>query len=281
MSKRRDSAVIKILSYLIVAIAIIFALFPVFWTFGTAFKNPVEVYHSPPIWIPSSLGQMVDNVIYTVGAGSLTVLRNSLIVTIPSTLLATLIGALTGYSLVRFRTGGNFLPFWILSQRMLPPIAFIIPIFLVFQPLGLINTYQGLILTYTAFTLPYAVWMMRGFIADIPLELEESAMVDGCGRMRAFVKIILPLVVPGLVATAIFVFVLNWNEFLFALVLMRSKANFTIPVGQYVFYWGPTSGFYWGPASIQALMAIIPVLALSIYIQKYLVRGLTFGAVKG
>ncbi len=281
MIKRRNGAVIKTLSYIIVAIAIIFALFPVFWTFITAFKNPVEVYHNPPIWIPSSLAQLVDNVIYTVDAGSLTVLRNSLVVTIPSTLLATLIGALTGYSLARFRTGGNFLPFWILSQRMLPPIAFIIPIFLVFQPLGLINTFQGLILTYTAFTLPYAVWMMRGFIADIPLELEESAMVDGCGRMRAFAKIILPLAVPGLVATAIFVFILNWNEFLFALVLMRSKENFTIPVGQYVFYFGPTSGFYWGPASVQALMAIIPVLVLSIYIQKYLVRGLTFGAVKG
>lgn len=281
MSRGRTRLLGGAVSYVVVGLAVIFALFPFYWTLSTAFKNPVEAYHSPPIWIPSSPQGIVENAVYTIDAGSLVALQNSLIVATSGTAAAILIGALAGYSLARFRPGGNFLPFWILSQRMLPPIAFIIPIFLVFQPLALINTYQGLILTYTAFTLPYAVWMMRGFFSDIPIELEESAMVDGCTRMSAFRRIIFPLAAPGLVATAIFLFILNWNEFLFALVLMRSKTTFTLPVSQYIFYFGPTSGFYWGPASLQALMAVVPVLALSVYIQKYLVRGLTFGAVKG
>jgi multiple sugar transport system permease protein len=204
-----------------------------------------------------------------------------MIVTISSTIAVTFIGALAGYAISRFKPGGNALPFWILSQRMLPPIAFLIPIFLIFSTLNLVNTYQGLAYAYTAFNLPYAVWMMRTFFDDLPVEMEESAEVDGCGKLGAFVRMALPLAAPGMVATVIFVFIMAWNEFLFALMLMRSLNMFTLPVTEYIFYYGPAEGMEYNIASLQALLAILPVLALSVYVQKYLVRGLTFGAVKG
>ena len=207
--------------------------------------------------------------------------QSSLIVSISSTFVVVFIGALAGYAIARFKAGGNFVPFWVLSQRMLPPIAFVLPIFLIYSTLGLVNTYPGLAYAYAAFNLPYAVWMMRTFFEDLPAEIEEAAEVDGCGRLGAFARIAVPLAAPGIVATVIFTYILAWNEFLFALVLMRSVNMFTVPVTEYIFYYGATSGARYNEASLQALLAILPVLALSIYIQKYLVRGLTFGAVKG
>lgn len=213
--------------------------------------------------------------------GEIKVQRNSLIVAVSSTILVLIIGSLAGYGFARFKPGGNFLPFWVLSMRMLPPIAFVIPIFLIFKPFQLINTFQGLAIAYTAFNLPYAVWMMKGFFEEIPIELEESALVDGCTRITVFLRIALPLAAAGIIATGIFCFILSWNEFMLALVLMRTKETFTIPVGEYVFYYGPTSGMKWGAASATAILALIPIFVMSVVIQKYLVRGLTFGAIKG
>lgn len=268
-----------IIAYVIIVLALFCALFPIYWTLKTAFQNTIDVYHIPPLWLPSNNG--ISNFMDFVKKGGFGSIRNSIIVSSISTLIVVFVGSLTGYSFSRFKTGGNFLPFWILSQRMLPPIIFIIPLFLIFKTLELVNTYQGLILAYTAFNLPYAVWMMRGFFDELPLEIEEAAMIDGCSRIGRFWRIAFPLATPGIVATFIFCFILAWNEFLFALILMRSRGMFTLPVTEYSFYFGGGSGFMFGPASMQAMIAIVPIIILSVYIQKYLVRGLTFGAVKG
>ncbi|MEM2922169.1 MAG: carbohydrate ABC transporter permease [Candidatus Bathyarchaeia archaeon] len=265
--------------YILIAVALFLTLFPIYWTFKTAFQNSIDAFHIPPLLLPSANG--VRNFMDFVQKGGLGTIRNSLIVGISSTIIIAIIGPMAGYSFSRFKVGGNFLPFWILSQRMLPPIAFVIPIFLIFQSLNLVNTYPGLTLAYIAFNLPYAVWMMRGIFDELPVEIEEAAMIDGCSNFQRYWKIALPLARPGIAATFIFCFILAWNEFLFALILMRSRNMFTLPVTEYSFYFGGGSGFMFGPASMQAIIAIVPVIILSIYIQKHLVRGLTFGAVKG
>jgi len=267
--------------YIVILFAVFYAIFPIYWTVNTAFKGRVELYKYPPSFIPENPAGIITNFNHVLVSGTLRAVLNSLIVVPTATIIGLLIGTLAAYALARFKVGGNFLPFWIFTQRMLPPIVFIIPLFMIFQPLNLINTYQGIILIYAAFSLPYVVWMMRGFFEEVPIEIEEAALIDGCSRLRVFISITLPLAAPGLIATFLFTFLLNWNEFLFALVLLRSKEVFTIPVGQYVFFWGPTSGILWGPACVQALIAIAPIIAMSFYIQKYMIRGLTFGAVKG
>ncbi|MDQ3248304.1 MAG: carbohydrate ABC transporter permease, partial [Chloroflexota bacterium] len=180
------------------------------------------------------------------------------------------------YSLARFNTGGQNFAFWILSQRFLPPIAVIFPIFLLFRTVRLIDTYTGLILLYATFNLPFAVWMMRSYFHEVPIEIEESALVDGASRWRVLWSMTLPLSIPGLIATAVFTFIFSWNEFLFALVLTRTNVT-TLPVAMTAFF-GPEAAF-WGQAGAMALIATLPVVILMLLTQRYLVRGLTLGAV--
>jgi multiple sugar transport system permease protein len=161
---------------------------------------------------------------------------------------------------------------------MIPPIVTIIPIFLIYRNLQLLNTYAGMIIVYVGFTLPFTTWMMRAFVREVPVDLEEAAMVDGDTRLTALLRIVLPLTAPGLVATAIFSLILVWNEFLFALILTTTSATITLPVG--------ISGFVsqfevlWGQMSAVGTVAIIPILIFTLAVQRYLVRGLTLGAVK-
>ena len=171
------------------------------------------------------------------------------------------------------------LSLWILSTRMFPAIVTAVPLFLMMRDVRLLNTRASLIIVYTAFNLPFVVWMMRGFFADVPRDLEEAALVDGDSRMGALVRVVLPLVTPGLAATAVFCLIVSWNEFLFALVLTQTDAAMTLPVGiagrvtQYEIKWGVMSA--------AASVAIIPILVFALALQKYLVRGLSMGAVKG
>src|SRR5581483_5815107 len=206
---------------------------------------------------------------------------NSVIVVGVSTLISLFFGTLAGYSLARFAFTPTFkrqISFWILSTRMIPPIVTIIPIFLIYRNLQLLNTYAGMIIVYVGFTLPFTTWMMRAFVREVPVDLEEAAMVDGDTRLTALLRIVLPLTAPGLVATAIFSLILVWNEFLFALILTTTSATITLPVG--------ISGFVsqfevlWGQMSAVGTVAIIPILIFTLAVQRYLVRGLTLGAVK-
>jgi multiple sugar transport system permease protein len=187
------------------------------------------------------------------------------------------VGCPAAYSMARFRTGGRHFAFWILSQRMLPPIAVVFPVFLLFRTLGWVDTYQGLTLLYAAFNTPYVIWMMRGYFREVPVEVEESALVDGASTLRVFWSITLPLASAGLIATAAFTFIFSWNEFLFAVILTRAKVV-TVPVAM-AGYFGSQSSF-WGEAGALAILASAPVFVLSILVQKYLTRGLTLGAVK-
>lgn len=260
---------------LIVVITIIF-VFPVYWLVAISFKTPEEVYAYPPVWLPGQFN--LSSYLTLFRDGDAWAIWNSLITAGISTLLAMVLGTTAAYSIVRFRTGGNHLPIWIISQRMIPPICVAFPIFLLFVSLKLVDTHLGLIMLYTAFNIPYVTWMMRGYIQDIPLELEQSAMVDGLNRWQVLYKVVLPMARGGLFATAVFTFIFAWNDFIFALILTKSDVvTYTVKVTG---YFGSQSTF-WSKISAMSVLGILPMFIVVATMQKFIVRGVSMGAVKG
>ena len=251
-------------------------LFPVYWLFMISFKTADEIYAYPPVWWPASL--QLNNYAVLFKDGDARTVGNSLVVASISTIFAMFLGTICAYSLARFKTGGEHLANWIISQRMVPPIAIVFPVFLLYVWLGWVDTYFGLILLYTAFNLPYVIWMMRGYILDIPPALEEAALVDGYTRWQVLWKVVFPMCRAGLFATAIFTFVFAWNDFIFALVLTRTDvATYTVQVTH---YFGGQSNF-WGKISAMSVLGTVPIFIAVGFMQKYLVRGISLGAVKG
>lgn len=264
------------LRYLGAGVVTLLFLFPVYWLFMISFKTPDEIYHVPPLWIPGQI--QFSNYYVLFKDGDVLAILNSLIVAGVSSGIAIVLGTLCAYSLARFGTGGENLAMWIISQRMIPPIAVVFPIFLIYVYFGLVDGYFGLILLYTAFNLPYVIWMMRGYIVDVPLELEESALVDGLNRWEVIWKVVFPMVRPGLMATSVFTFVFAWNDFLFALVLTRTEV-ITFPV-MLTHYFGGQSNF-WAKIAAMSVLGSLPIFAAVSVMQRYLVRGISLGAVKG
>ena len=264
------------LRYLVACMLVMIFVFPVYWLFIISFKTPDEIFAFPPVWYPKSI-QFANYMVLFKDGDAETVL-NSLILATASTFIAMILGTIAAYSLVRFKTGGENLAVWIISQRMMPPVAIVFPVFLLYVFFGWVDTFFGLILLYTAFNLPYVIWMMRGYIEDIPLELEESALVDGCSRWEVLWKVVMPMARSGLFATAVFTFVFAWNEFLFALVLTRTEVTtYTVQVTH---YFGGQSNF-WAKIAAMSVLGTIPVFFAVATMQRYLVRGISMGAVKG
>ena len=264
------------LRYLIAVALVIVFVFPVYWLFIISFKTPDEIFARPPVWYPKSIQFANYKVLFKDGDAA--TVGNSLILASVSTFFAMIFGTIAAYSLVRFKTGGENLAVWIISQRMMPPVAIVFPLFLLYVYFGWVDTYHGLIILYTAFSLPYVIWMMRGYIEDIPLELEESALVDGCTRWEVLWKVVLPMARCGLFATAVFTFIFAWNDFLFALVLTRTEVTtYTVQVTH---YFGGQSNF-WAKIAAMSVLGTIPVFITVAIMQRYLVRGISMGAVKG
>jgi multiple sugar transport system permease protein len=204
---------------------------------------------------------------------------NSIIIAVVNTVVSLFLGTFAAYGFARYNwKKREDRAFFILSQRFLPAMAVVIPFFLMATLTGLLDTVWILIICYTLFNVPFTVWMMRGFIEDIPIELEEAAFVDGCTRLQALRRVVFPLVLPGMVATAIFCLINSWNEFVFANFLTITNAK-TIPTS--VMMYLSVSGVQWGQMTATGVLAAIPVLAFAISVQKYMIRGMTFGAVKG
>ena len=267
--------------YVAIAVALIYTAFPILWMLSNSFKTRLDVFSMPPIWITEepTIRNYVRNF---VDRPYLKFMWNSVIVGSLTTFFSVAIGTLAGYALARFRYPGNMkyhLSFWILSTRMIPPIVTIIPLFIFFIFVGLVNTKTSLVIAYTAFNLPFVVWMMKGYFQEIPRELEESAMVDGDTGIGAFWRIVLPLARPGLAATAIFTMILSWNELLFALILTDTPSANTLPIGI-----AGRVGEYrieWAEISAIAVVAGLPLIIFAFVLQRHLVRGLSFGAVRG
>ena len=259
------------------ALWVLFVLAPLYWVFVTSIKPSDDYLAVPPVWFPSE-PTMVHYTAALFAYQGLTGLINSIIVSVSATILSVLVGTLMAYSLARFNTGGQHLSFWVLSQRFLPPIAIILPLFLNYRLLGLQDTHFGLVLAYTVFTLPVSVWMMFAYFRQMPRSLEEAALVDGCTRWTAFWRVAVPLAAPGIVAAAVFTFIACWTEFFFALVV-TSRNAFTLPTVFRAFL--SFQGAQYGEASALAIVSLVPSIILGVLVQKHLVRGLTLGAIRG
>ena len=296
MSKVMRQRLSTILLYIVLVIISLVMLFPIYWTFITAFKEPKDVITNPPKYIPFVDYQPSfyawEELGFLPGSGMeyrttphsaaeiLRVAKNSAVAAGGSTLLSLIIGCPAAYSLARFRFQrwkNRDIAFFILSQRMLPPIVLVIPFFILFKTFGLLDKLPTVILAHSVGSIPFVVWIMREFFLDIPRELEDSARIDGCSYLGAFLRVVLPLSTPGMVAASVFTFIFSWNEFLFALTLTFNKAR-TIPV----LLAGLTHGGapLWWDLSAMLLIAIVPVIVFTLFIQRYIISGLTLGALK-
>lgn len=267
--------------YTIALLAVAAALAPIYWLITISLKREIDQFASPPLWFGFTPTFRHYAGIFGHDAFGRYFL-NSVIVSTSSTLIALVLGLPAAYGLVRFRWPRDWargISFWILSNRMLPPIVTIIPLFLMLREVRMLNTLSGLVLVDVALNLPFVVWMMRGFVEELPREIEEAALLDGESRLGVLLRIVLPLVRPGLAATAVFCLIVAWNEFLFALILSQTESAMTLPVGiaahvtQYEIQWGAMSA--------AGVVAMVPVLIFAAAAQRYFVRGLSLGALKG
>jgi multiple sugar transport system permease protein len=274
----------KIALWIVILVAVGWAVFPFYWAIITSFKQPGVILSKPSL-IPFL--QFTPTLVNWESEFSnrwpeiSKALVNSLVISTGATVVAVGLGTLAGYGLARFRFQrwkNKDMTMWFLSQRFLPPVATVIPFFLVMQALHLIDTQLALILANATFTMPFAVLVLRDVFKDMPIEMEESAWVDGASHFQAFWHIALPLASPAIAAAAVICFAFSWNEFLFGLVLSYQKA---IPVTVVIAGVEHTQGVQFHMVATRLLLAILPPAVLALTAQRYIVRGLTFGAVKG
>ena len=285
----------NVAAYVILSFWMVFTLFPVAWLLLSSVKEPQDVFAMPPQWIftPTlhnyevALGLKIPTELETVseaqaGTGMSPFpkfLLNTAIVALGTTVLALSIGSAAAYALTRFfPRQRNSLLIGVMITRLIPPVVMIIPIYVIWRNFDLLDTHAGLILAYLTFALPFVIWMMRGFLLDIPVELEEAAMIDGGSRFQALRMVVLPLAAPGLAATAIFVILLAWNDFFYALILTSGNARTVTPyIGGFI----TDKAVLWGRLYASSAIIMLPVLIFGLAVQKQLAHGLTGGAVKG
>lgn len=280
------TSIADVLRFSVVFGALIVTLFPIYWMITTSMKPTDLILRNPPIFF---FKPTFEHYVYAFQQADFAhYISNTLIVTLGSTLIVIVCGSLASYSFARYNIGQGNLMYFILSTRMMPAIAVVLPFFVIFRTVG--NTGIGkflqlgqdrigtLIVCYTIFNLPFAIWLMHSFFQDIPTELEDSARLDGYTRFKVFRKVVLPLAAPGIAVTAIFCLLFSWNEFLFASVLTRDVAK-TITVGVGDFW--TQRGILWGPLSAAATVCVLPMVTFALILQRWIVRGLTFGAVRG
>ena len=273
--KRKLKPLIIVWTIIIVA----FLLFPFFVMISTMLKSSDEVYATPPYWIPKrvALRNFID--LWTQQPFARYFL-SSFIIAGGTTLLTTFFCVPAAYAVARFRfTGKKFLLYMYLVVQMFSPIIVVISLFKIISRIGLLDTYLGLILVNTVFTLAFTTWMLSGYFKTIPVDIEEAALIDGCSRMQAIVRIMIPISAPGLVTVIIYSFIASWNEFMFALTLVQSVGKTPLTLGLYNFVGRYTT--QWEFLTGAAFLAILPVVVLFLFIEKQLVAGIVGGAVKG
>ena len=284
MTQRHQPLVSRILMWVVIGIATLWCIFPFYWAISTSFKNRSDIVTKPTLipWLhftptlfnwQSEFGQRWPEISKA--------LTNSLIIAIGASVIAITLGTLAGYGLARFRFykwSNSSMTMWFLSQRFLPPMVTAIPFFMVIKTLGLIDTQLALILANATFTMPFAVLVLRDVFKDMSIEMEESAWVDGASHFQSFWYIALPLAAPAIAAALVICFAFSWNEFLFGLILSYERA---IPVTVIIAGVSHTQGIQFHQVATRLLLAILPPAILALTAQRYIVRGLTFGAVKG
>ena len=266
------------LTWVALIAALIFFLGPFFWILTTSLKGNEDYFAYPPVWVPADASLKHYGALFTRSSGA-RYFTNSLVVSTLSMLAALLVSVPTAYSIARWRFGGGFLSLFLLVLRMLPAIALIIPLYIMYKQLGLTNSYLGLVIVYTVLYVPFAVWLLVGFLRDFPVEIEEAALIDGCSRLRALVSVVVPIIAPGLAVVALFSFIATWNEFLFAIVLTGIETK-TMMVLVTSFTSGGTDMFY-GEASASVVLGVLPAFIVAFMLQRFLVKGLALGGTKG
>jgi ABC-type glycerol-3-phosphate transport system permease component len=266
-------------SYAVLGLVSAFALLPVYWALNTSLKLGTHVTTTPPEWFPNPI--TLENYVSVLSQSSLPrYYLNSVVLVVCTILLVLTIGVHAGYAAARYEfRGKETLLFFLLSTIMIPGVVTLIPQYLLAVQLGLHDTYIALILVFSAWQVPVVVWIMRGFFENIPRELDEAAQVDGCSRLTAFYRVVLPLSWPGLAASAIVVFVWVWNEFLIALTLTASDSTRPLTVGLYFFL--GEARIEWERLTAGACAALIPVIVAFLLLQRYFIEGLTAGGTKG
>lgn len=253
---------------------LVFFLFPLAWMILSSLKTNLQAMAYPPLWL---FRPTLENYVAVFAENPfLQYVLNSTVVAVLAVGVSLACGLPAAYTMARYRQSG--LGFLFLMVRILPGIAFLVPLFVIYRRLGLINTLGGIALSHVIVVLPLVVWIMAGFFEDIPRELEEAALIDGCSRAGTFVRIILPLARPGIVAATILSFIASWNNFIFVLIL-GGKDTVTLPMAVYSFV--SFEDVNWGGLTAAATVITVPILVLSLVVQKYLAGGLTMGAVKG
>ncbi len=257
-------------------VVVILSLFPLLWLLLTALKSRVDAFSMPPVWFFTPTLENFKNVISQ--STFVDSYINSLIVVVGTTIFSLLFGITSGYSLARSKSKiSGFMGIWIILARMAPPMGFVLPLFLVFRKMGLLDTHLALILVYMTVTLPFVTWLMVGFIKSIPIEIEEAARVDGCNRLQTLIYIVLPSSLPGIATCAIFSFIMAWNEFFYALIISgKNTRTASIEINGFISF----TGINWGDLAAAGILVIIPVLIFAMFTQKGLIRGLTQGATK-
>lgn len=266
---------VRVVSSVIVSLLF---LFPIFWMVLTSFKQQVDIFTVPPkLFFEPTFDSYIR---YFQRSDIVGKLANTVIIASCSALLSIVVGSMAGYALARIKLkGANAFGVIILLSRGVPPIALAVPIFLVARKYGLTDKHITLIIAYATFLIPYVMWLMRGFFLSLPRELEEAALIDGCSRFGAFIRIIVPLSMPGLISTFIFSMILSWEELLFALVLTNREAT-TIPVAIAGIAGDTDTGANWGALTAVGTATVIPVVIFALFIQKWLIQGLADGTTK-
>ncbi|MFA5015346.1 MAG: carbohydrate ABC transporter permease [Actinomycetota bacterium] len=275
----------NILVHIFIYIVIIILMFPLFWMVMTSFKPSTEWVTYPPTWIPRE--PTLDNYRFIIFGTSGNFVRtyasavvpylNTVFISVVATMITIIVGLLGSYSLSRFKSGLSKL-ISIIMPRMFPPMAMIIPLMIFFQIIHAIDTYWGLIIVYVGFTLPYSVLMLKGFMDGVPKEFTEAAMLDGLSEFKILFKVWIPLIKNGLMTTSLFLLILNWTEYTFALTLSsREVETVTLTLAK---LFSNEAGTYYGPQSALGILAAIPTIIFGILIHKYLAYGFTFGALK-
>lgn len=263
--------------YLLVTITLIIVLFPIYWIVATSFKTPIDAFRRPPVWF---FQPVLDN--YQQAFTQMPLMRyfvNSLVISLIEASLVLAVASLGAYALARLNfVGKRPLTLWILGTQIIPPIVVMIPLFFLFFRFRMTGTYQAIIIAHAAFLLPFSIWLLRGFFTDVPPELEECAMIDGCTRVGALLRITIPLAAPGMAAVWILCLIFAWNDFLIPLALANESTK-TMPLA--VAGFRTDRGIEWGAAAAAGSVAVVPVLIFALFVQRYIVSGLTRGAVKG
>ena len=266
----------SVLAHSVLILASLVVVLPLLWILRTALVRRVDAYQIPPKWISGFTTVNFETIFGTGGFGRFA--ANSLLIALATTLLAVVLGGPAAYAIARFRTGGTPMRLGILVGQMFPPIVLVLPIFVLLSELDLRDTRTALVLTYLSFNLAFVIWVLAGFFESLPRDSEDAALIDGCTRLQAFRRVILPVALPGLFAAAILSFILSWTEFLFALVLTGNDSR-TLPVA--IAALATRQGVSIGAVCAAVTVLIVPTTIMALLIRRFLVRGLTLGGVKG